>query len=161
MSELSDDLYERTLSALTQALLRRSLLPAYSAPSDLERTVAMYEINARALESHQLEPYEGDVIFVAPGTGDLSAAEVVAQWGWAGLLGDVALVRAQGDHHTFMTNNSAGLAASLDAVLPRLTGPGQAASRVVSRRRDSDARLSQAAVARTVPREASCNILFG
>lgn len=119
VDELSDDMYEHALRALTQALLRRGLLPAYSAQADLERLVAMYDINATALENHKFESYDGHVIFVAPGADDFSEAEIVAQWGWAGLLSDVVVVKAKGDHHTFLAKESAGLAASLEAVLPR------------------------------------------
>jgi thioesterase domain-containing protein len=118
VGELSDGMYEHTLGALTRALVRGGLLPAYTAQADLERLVAMYAINVAALEDHHIDPYDGDVIFVATGSGKSSALEIVDQWGWAGLLDDVILVRAEGDHHTFLAEESAGLAMSLRAVLP-------------------------------------------
>jgi thioesterase domain-containing protein/acyl carrier protein len=115
---IGDERYEQALTALTEELVARGLLPVDGARADVERLTDMYAINSAVLRDHRIKSYDGHVVFVVTGTGDKSTEEVIGSMGWAGLLRSVTLVRAEGDHHTFLANHAARLAAQLRQVLP-------------------------------------------
>lgn len=109
----------RTLDLLTSELLRQGMVPPDSARADVERLVEMYEINSAAMENYEVRPYNGDVVLVVTEMDGVSDEEILRRTGWAGLLENVTVLRAIGDHHTFLAGHSTELVAMLERVLPR------------------------------------------
>jgi thioesterase domain-containing protein len=118
VADLDDDLYEKAVIGVTSELLRQGLLPADSARADVERFAEMYAINAAAVADYRVTPYDGHVVLVAVDADDESQEDVIARAGWAGVLGSVTLIRARGDHHSFLADHAAELAGQLSQVLP-------------------------------------------
>lgn len=104
--------------ALAGELRRAGLLPMDTGRADVARFVDMYGINSVAVEAYEPRPYVGDAILVVTGMGDATDAEVMERTGWTGLLPRSRLLRAEGDHQTFLFRRSEELAPKLDKFLP-------------------------------------------
>lgn len=104
--------------ALAGELRRTELLPMDTGRADVARYVDMYGFNSVAVEAYERRPYEGDAVLVVTGMGDATDAEVMERTGWTGLLPNARVLRAEGDHQTFLFRRSGELVRKLDEFLP-------------------------------------------
>lgn len=106
------------LDALADELRRRRLVPQDTGRQDVARFVNMYGFNSIALDAYEPRRYDGDAILIVTGMRDATDAEVMERTGWTGLLPKSQVLRAEGDHNSFLFERSRELVHILDGLLP-------------------------------------------